>query len=128
VAVIIQTVDGVVTNRFIIDKNGLRFGRTSDNEVQIDDIAVSNNHAEIMCEINKDDKETFIIRDMGSTNGTFVNEQKIIDRLQLYHGDTIRVGWNYFGFVDENENALEKTAEIKKSWIPGIFYTKDKKK
>jgi len=128
VAAIIQTIDGVVTNRFNIDKNGLRFGRTSDNQVQIDDIAVSNNHAEIRLETNNEGEETFFIQDMGSTNGTFINEQMIIDELQLYHGDTIRVGWNYFTFIDKNENSLEKTAEIKKSWIPGVFYTKDKDK
>jgi len=126
VAVIIQTVDGVVANRFNIDKNGLRFGRTSDNQVQIDDIAVSNNHAEITLEINEEGKDIFILRDMGSTNGTFINEQIIIDRLQLYHGDSIRVGWNYFTFIDESESKLEKTSEIKKSWIPGVFFTKDK--
>ena len=67
----------------------------------------------------------FFIEDKGSTNGTFVNEIKI-ERQQLHHNDNIRVGWNNFIFIDENEQDLEKTTEIKKSWIPGVYYTKDK--
>ena len=51
-AVIIQTVDGVIVNRFDIDKAGLSFGRAASNHVQIDDTAVSTNHAEIVIEEN----------------------------------------------------------------------------
>ncbi len=125
-AIIIQTVDDVVASRFEIEKTGLRFGRTAENQVQIDDIAVSNNHAEILVETDADGEEIFIIRDMGSTNGTFVNERLLLDQLQLHHGDIIRVGWNVFSFADERNQKPEKTAEIKKSWIPGVYYTKDK--
>lgn len=124
-AVIIQTVDGVVANRFVIEKPALRFGRTTDNHIQIEDIAVSNRHAEIVIEEDDEGREVFIIRDMSSTNGTFVNEQKV-ERQRLRHGDIVRVGLNNFTFIDENERDLERTAEIKKSWIPGIFYTEDK--
>jgi hypothetical protein len=37
----------------------------------------------------------------------------------------IRVGWNTFKFVDEAEGDANKTAKIRKSWIPGVYYTKD---
>lgn len=124
-AMIIQTVDGVVSNRFDIKDSGLTFGRTSDNQVQIDDLAVSTAHAKISLEKAADGKETFFIEDLTSTNGSFVNESKI-DRQQLHHNDSIRIGWNVFIFVDENEHDPEKTSEIKKSWIPGVYYTKDK--
>ncbi len=124
-AVIIQTVDGVVANRFTIEKPALRFGRTTDNHVQIEDIAVSNNHAEIVIEEDDKGREIFIIKDIGSTNGTFVNEKKV-ERQRLRHNDIVRIGLNNFTFIDENERDLERTAEIKKSWIPGIFYTEDK--
>ena len=53
-AVIIQTVDGVIVNRFDIDKTGISFGRAASNQVQIDDSAVSTNHAEIVIEKNND--------------------------------------------------------------------------
>ena len=54
-AVIIQTVDGVIVNRFDIDKAGLSFGRAASNQVQIDDTAVSTNHAEIVIEENDEE-------------------------------------------------------------------------
>jgi len=124
VAVIIQTVDGVVANKFVIDKPALCFGRTTDNHVQIEDIAVSNRHAEIVIEEDDQGRDIFVIKDLGSTNGTFLNEQKV-ERQRLRHADVIRIGLNNFTFIDENERDLERTAEIKKSWIPGIFYTED---
>lgn len=124
-AMIIQTVDGVVSNRFDINDPALTFGRTSDNQVQIDDLAVSTEHAKITSETDAEGKQVFILEDLGSTNGSFINETKI-DRQILHHNDSIRVGWNVFIFVDENEHDPEKTSKIKKSWIPGVYYTKDK--
>ena len=124
-ALIIQTVDGVVSNKFEITDKPLGFGRSSSNQVHIDDLAVSNEHAQILVEKNKDGNEVFILQDLGSTNGSFINENKI-DKQQLHHNDNIRIGWNVFTFIDENEVNLEKTREIKKSWIPGVYYTKDK--
>lgn len=124
-AVIIQTVDGVIVNRFDIDDTGLSFGRGDSNSVQIDDTAVSSNHAEIVIEENTDGKQEYIIRDVGSTNGTFLNEQKI-DCQPLRHKDIIRVGWNNFVFIDENARDYERTAKITKSWIPGVYYKEGK--
>ena len=72
-AVIIQTVDGVIVNRFDIDKAGLSIGRSASNQIQIDDSAVSTNHAEIVIEHNEDGRPVYFIRDVGSTNGTFLN-------------------------------------------------------
>lgn len=123
-AVIIQTVDGVIVNRFDIDRAGLSIGRSESNQVQIDDTAVSAKHAEIVIE-ESDGKPVYLIRDAGSTNGTFLNEQKV-DRQPLQHKDVIRVGWNNFVFIDEDERDFEKTDKITKSWIPGVYYTESK--
>jgi pSer/pThr/pTyr-binding forkhead associated (FHA) protein len=120
-AVIIQTVDGVIVNRFDIDSAGLSFGRAASNQVQIDDTAVSTNHAEIVVEESDEGKQVYVIRDTGSTNGTFLNEQKV-ERQPLRHKDIIRVGWNNFVFIDENQRDHEKTDRITKSWIPGVYY------
>lgn len=124
-AVIIQTVDGVIVNRFDIEKSGLSIGRAASNQVQIDDTAVSTNHAEIVIEQNGDGKQVYMICDVGSTNGTFLNEQKV-EREPLQHKDVIRVGWNNFVFIDESERDFEKTDKITKSWIPGVYYTENK--
>jgi pSer/pThr/pTyr-binding forkhead associated (FHA) protein len=124
-AVIIQTVDGVVVNRFDIGADGLKIGRAAENQVQIDDSAVSTRHAEIRIEADDAGAESFVISDVGSTNGTYVNEQPIGHR-RLRHKDLIRVGWNNFVFVDENERDFERTDQIKKSWIPGLYFRKNK--
>jgi pSer/pThr/pTyr-binding forkhead associated (FHA) protein len=124
-AVIIQTVDGVVVNRFDIDSSGLSFGRAASNKVQIDDSAVSTNHAEIVVEENNSGNKVYVIRDTGSTNGTFLNEQKV-EHQTLRHKDVIRVGWNNFVFIDENARDHERTDKITKSWIPGIYYKESK--
>lgn len=124
-ALIIQTVDGVIVNRFDIDKAGLSFGRAASNQVQIDDSAVSTNHAEIVIEENGEGKASYVIQDVGSTNGTFLNEQKV-ERQPLRHKDVIRVGWNNFVFIDEDARDHERTDKITKSWIPGVYYKENK--
>ena len=122
-AMIIQTIDGVVSNKFEIKQSALKFGRTSDNQIQIDDLAVSNEHAQVTLEKDNQGVTAYFLEDLGSTNGSFVNEIKI-EKRQLHHKDTLRIGWNMFTFIDENEVNLEKTSEIKKSWIPGVYFTK----
>jgi len=124
-AVIIQTVDGVIVNRFDIDQAGLSFGRSASSRVQIDDSAVSTNHAEIVIEENGEGRQVYYIRDVGSTNGTFLNEEKV-EHQPLRHKDVIRVGWNNFVFIDENERDFERTDKITKSWIPGVYYKEHK--
>jgi pSer/pThr/pTyr-binding forkhead associated (FHA) protein len=120
-AIIIQTVDGVIVNRFDIDQAGLSFGRAASNQVQIDDTAVSSNHAEIVVEQRNEGRQKYLIRDVGSTNGTFLNEQKV-ECQRLHHKDIIRIGWNNFVFIDEEQRDFEKTDKITKSWIPGLYY------
>jgi len=122
-AMIVQTIDGVVANKFHIESAEIKFGRTSDNQIQIDDLAVSNEHAQIICETNEKGVTIYFLEDLGSTNGSFVNEVKI-EKQQLRHKDVLRIGWNSFTFIDEGKVDIEKTSEIKKSWIPGVYYSK----
>ena len=123
-AAIIQTVDGVVVNKFELEPADLTFGRASSNHVQIDDLKVSQQHAKIVCETTHDGRQVYLLEDLDSTNGSYVNEVKIT-RKPLYNRDVIRIGVNMFTFVDEEETDLKKTSEIKKSWIPGVYYSKD---
>ena len=124
-AMIIQTLEGVVANKFQIDLScNLKFGRSSDNQVQIDDLEVSTEHAQITCDTDDNGKPAYFLEDLGSTNGSYINESKI-EKQQLHHKDNVRIGWNIFTFIDEDEVDLEKTREVKKSWIPGVFYSKD---
>ncbi|MBS8239546.1 FHA domain-containing protein [Marinobacter lipolyticus] len=109
-----QLVDNVVVNTFELTQPEIRIGRKADNDLRIDEISVSGYHAVIEAVPNAylDGTVDYFITDRDSTNGTFVNEIRIDGRQRLNSQDMVRVGWNEFRFIDEDENALEKTAYI----------------
>ena len=76
-------------------------GRKQDNDLCLDDLAVSAHHARIV-----QVQEVLFIEDLGSTNGTFVNEQKI-DRRQLQDADSIRIGTHRLIFREKQAPAAE---------------------
>ena len=63
-------------------------GRETDNDVVLDDPATSRHHAEILFHDGQ-----YVVKDLGSANGTYVNEQRVSERA-LADGDAIRVGQN----------------------------------
>ncbi|MGC8943046.1 MAG: FHA domain-containing protein [Caldisericia bacterium] len=71
---------------FPLKKKVINIGRESGNEIVIDDNKASRQHAKIKLE---DDK--FVIYDLASTNGTFVNNQKITS-CEINDGDEIKIG------------------------------------
>jgi len=84
-------------------------GRLADNVLQFDDASVSSHHAEIVLE-----GAAYHLHDLGSTNGTFVNEEQITDSV-LQHGDQIRVGAIEMVFLDEanvSEEPLPESATV----------------
>lgn len=109
-----QLVDSVVVTTFEVDKPEVRVGRRGDNDIRIDEISVSGHHALIESIPNAYLEGTvdYYITDRNSTNGTFVNDLRVSDRQRLNSGDRVRIGWNEFRFVDDDESALEKTAYI----------------
>lgn len=66
----------------------VKIGRNPDNDIRIDDNNASRFHCRILC--NEDG--TYILEDLKSKNGTFVNGLRINRRITLRHGDKIRVG------------------------------------
>ena len=123
-AMIVQLHEGVAIKKFELDKPKLRIGRDPDSDIFIDDGVVSAEHAVIEAQEDVQDSPEFYIKDLGSTNSTFVNGEQITTK-KLEHNDIIRVGWNNFKFIDEAKKNPEKTAKIHKSWIPGVYYTKE---
>lgn len=113
-AVLSQLVDNVVVNTHELSKPLIHIGRHPDCELQIDEISVSGHHAVVEMEQNAylDGAVDYYINDSASTNGTFVNDIRINGRQRLNSNDMIRIGWTLFRFIDEDENALEKTAFI----------------
>lgn len=67
-------------------------GRGSDNQLRIDETSVSRHHAQITLEL-----EGFVLRDLASQNGTFVNGDPIKEK-QLADGDRIQIGTARFVF------------------------------
>ena len=115
-AVLAQLVDDVVANRFEINRKRLSMGRHHNNDIQIDEHAVSGRHALIVVEANPDfpDYKEYFVEDLGSTNGTFVNDEKISGKTRLHNNDVIRLAWNKFKFIDDREGQLEKTVHMLK--------------
>ncbi len=126
-AMVVQLHEGVVINKFKLDKPILRIGRDPDSDIFIDNKVVSLAHAVIEVQNNPQSggAPEYYIEDLKSTNSTFVNGEKITHH-RLQHNDMIRVGWNHFKFLDEAEGDPDKTSKIRKSWIPGVYYTKEK--
>jgi pSer/pThr/pTyr-binding forkhead associated (FHA) protein len=63
-----------------------RLGRHPDSEISLDDITVSRRHAEV-----ERTARGYVVRDAGSLNGTYVNQQRI-DEAVLQQGDEVQVG------------------------------------
>ncbi|MGQ9426040.1 FHA domain-containing protein [Gilvimarinus sp. F26214L] len=113
-AILAQLVEDVVTHRFEIADPQLTIGRHPSNDVQIDEEAVSGKHALIIAERNAffSAHKEYFLEDLGSTNGTFVNGERINGRVRLQHNDLIRMAWTQFKFMEEQETGLEKTVHM----------------
>ncbi len=78
------------------DKPAVTIGRREDNDIVIDNMAVSGHHALI----EKEEPNFYAIADLDSLNGTYVNETKIRDTTRLFDRDVITVGKHVIEFED----------------------------
>jgi hypothetical protein len=79
---------------FELRKERLTIGRSRESDIFLEDLAVSRLHTTI----NNDGNGHYIIRDEGSANGTYVNQQRITEQV-LEEGDEIQVGQTVLAFV-----------------------------
>ena len=77
--------------RWAISASGLRIGREPDNEVFVDDPAVSRQHARVLLH-----NGAVWVQDAGSRNGVFVNGERVADHKQVKPGDRVTVGTHLF--------------------------------
>jgi pSer/pThr/pTyr-binding forkhead associated (FHA) protein len=63
-------------------------GRTEENDVPIADASVSRHHARL----KRQDDGAYVLTDLGSSNGTFVNDRPVTAPAQAFHGDRLRFG------------------------------------
>lgn len=75
-------------------KNITTLGRKEDNSIILNDKFISSNHARIYVKDN-----TIVLEDLNSTNGTFVNEQKVIGKIRVGVNDSIRLGSTVFKII-----------------------------
>jgi pSer/pThr/pTyr-binding forkhead associated (FHA) protein len=85
-----------------LDKQRITFGRNAKNNVVMGDTGASGFHAEIAREGG-----AYVLRDLGSTNGTLVDGEPISETA-LQHGARIRMGATRFVFVDPTVSDFEK--------------------
>lgn len=96
-----------VIKEFPLLKESITIGRKEGNTIVIDNLAVSSFHARI--DMAGSD---FILTDLQSTNGTFVNDQKVVSH-KLNHGDNIIIGKHVLLFVSTDTGKVEEAAEAK---------------
>jgi len=106
-------VEDVVVKGFPLDKALVSIGRSSSNDIVIDEEAVSGEHAKIELIPNDlmDGLIDIFIEDLGSTNGTFVND-KPVQHQQLQNSDYIRIAWTDFKLVSDKNVKIAKTSVI----------------
>lgn len=73
--------------RVKLDQSVTHLGRHPDSEVYLDDITVSRRHVEV-----ERRGSTYMIRDVSSLNGTYVNRARIEGDVELRNGDELQVG------------------------------------
>ncbi len=73
--------------RYLLGDQVVRAGRHPESDIFLDDITVSRRHVEIVPK----DGGTYVVRDVGSLNGTYVNRERI-DEVQLAPGDELQIG------------------------------------
>ena len=96
------SLDGQVLAEYNMTKERYTVGRLPDNDVRIDNAAVSGHHGLIINILN----DSFL-EDLNSTNGTYVNG-KLIKKHALTHGDVITIGHHHLRFVDSQVESSEQ--------------------
>ncbi|AFM25748.1 FHA domain-containing protein [Desulfomonile tiedjei] len=100
-----------VLEEYTFEKTPVTIGRREDNDVVIDNMAVSGHHAII----EEEDPNYYVLADLESLNGTFVNEKKIA-REKIFDNDTLIVGKHILSFIDlrPQDERPSREAEVAK--------------
>ncbi len=111
---LVLTLNQSVLGEFSLEEERLLIGRKPENDIQVDNLAVSGQHAAIITILN----DSFL-EDLDSTNGTFVNG-KLVKKHALKHGDVITIGKHELKYV--NDDATTDDQDFEKTMIirPGM--------
>ena len=116
-AKLILSMDGLVLKEITLTKERTTIGRKPHNDIQIDNLAVSGEHAVIVTILN----DSFL-EDLGSTNGTLVNGQPIKKHF-LQPNDVVELGKYKLKYINEAPKAaaaadFEKTMVLRPGTMP----------
>ena len=100
---LVVSLDGVVIKEVQITKDKTTLGRRPYNDIVIDNLAVSGEHA-VLQMVGQD----VFIEDLNSTNGTYINGKAIKKQL-LAHNDTVEIGKYKIKYLVEEGGDYEKT-------------------
>lgn len=112
---LILSFEGTVLKTVAVGKDRITIGRKPENDIQVDNLAVSGLHAAVTME-----GEDVVLEDLHSTNGTIVNGQ-LIQKHVLKNFDVIELGKHKLKYVVENQAAqanMEKTMVIRRPLTP----------
>lgn len=110
---LVVSLDGVVIKEVQITKDKTTLGRRPYNDIVIDNLAVSGEHA-VLQMVGSD----VFIEDLNSTNGTYINGKAVKKQL-LAHNDTVEVGKYKIKFMVDDGTDYEKTMIMKPGSMTG---------
>ncbi|MFG6431798.1 FHA domain-containing protein [Roseateles sp. LYH14W] len=112
---LVVSLDGVVIKEVQITKDKTTLGRRPYNDIVIDNLAVSGEHA-VLQMVGND----VFIEDLNSTNGTYINGKAIKKQL-LADNDTVEIGKYKIKYLTNDGNDYEKTMILKPGQaVPGM--------
>ncbi|MFM2052627.1 MAG: hypothetical protein RL456_664 [Pseudomonadota bacterium] len=109
---LVVSLDGVVIKEVQLTKDKTTLGRRPYNDIVIDNLAVSGEHA-VLQMVGQD----VYIEDQNSTNGTYINGRAVKKQL-LQHNDTIEIGKYKIKYLVEDSADYEKTMILKPGQMP----------
>jgi predicted component of type VI protein secretion system len=116
---LILSLEGATIREIPLDRERITIGRRPHNDVHIENLEVSGEHASIMTILN----DSFL-EDLGSTNGTYVNGNPI-KKYILQNDDVIGIGKYQFRYIgDAPQKSLTTVDEFEKTMVlqaPAVF-------
>ncbi len=106
---LVLSIQGKILGEFPLNKERTTIGRLPDNDIQVDNLAVSGHHALVLTILN----DSFL-EDLDSTNGTFVNK-KPIKKYALKHGDIVGIGKHELKYI--SDAAVKETPDFEQTVI-----------
>jgi hypothetical protein len=95
-ALVVRSGGGRAGEHFIPQAERTTIGRSPDNDIFLDDVTVSRKHA-----VLEQNGNQFLIEDLGSLNGTFVNRRRIDSATRLESGDEVQIGKYRLSFISK---------------------------